>query len=276
MKQKIINMVLVLIILIVGLCIVGILVLDGVAQSIIQSKGSEGLGVEVKLASVHIGFFGSDTKASEIAIANPKEFHTDTSPDLLTIKEVHVDFNIFQMAHKEVIIPNASCEGVVLVLQQNGGKSNIEIMVDNIAADTTPEATHPKPPFNIEKLTIKDITVIASGNFTVLNTKPVTAHIDEIVLKNIGTDGDVEVATEAITTAVTHAIMKHLEQNPVEGLSKIAFSNVTGAINEIPVFKELGIGTGIQNVTNGIGAGVDGILGGIGDLLGGGKKDKPD
>ena len=113
--------------------------------------------------------------------------------------------------------------------------------------------------------------MIASGNFTVINTKPITAHIDEIVLKNIGTDGDAEVATEAITAAVTHAIIKHLQEHPVEGLSRMAFSKVTGAINEIPVFKQLGVGTAIQGVTDAIGGGVDGVLGGIDDLFGGGK-----
>ena len=94
------------------------------------------------------------------------------------------------------------------------------------------------------------------------------------MLKNIGTDGDAEVATEAITTAVTHAIMKHLQEHPVKGLSRIAFSKVTSAINEIPVFKQLGVGTAIQGVTDAIGSGVDGLLGGIGDVLGGGKDKK--
>ena len=89
------------------------------------------------------------------------------------------------MFSEEVVIPTAVCEGLVLVLQQDGGKSNIETLIDQVSADKTPEASHPDPPFNIEVLTIKDITVIASGNFTVVNTKPVTAKIDEIVLKNV-------------------------------------------------------------------------------------------
>ena len=55
------------------------------------------------------------------------------------------------------------------------GKSNIETMLDNITADKTPEGSHPEPPFNIETLTIKNIKVIASGNFTVINTKPINS-----------------------------------------------------------------------------------------------------
>lgn len=271
MKQKIIHLLLVLFILLLGACVVGIFVLDGVAQSIIQSKGSEGLGVEVKMANVHVGFFGSDTTASSITIANPTTFASELTPDLLTIKKVEVEFNLFQMFSEEVVIPTAVCEGLVLVLQQDGGKSNIETLIDQVSADKTPEASHPDPPFNIEVLTIKDITVIASGNFTVVNTKPVTAKIDEIVLKNVGTDGDAEVATEAITAAITHAILQHLQQHPAEGFSRIAFSKVTGIINKLPVFKQLGIGTALQDVTNGLGKGVDSILGGVGNLFGGDK-----
>ena len=77
-------------------------------------------------------------------------------------------------------------------------------------------------------------------------------------------DGDAEVATEAITSAVTHAIMDHLAKHPAEGLSKMAFSHVTGIINELPVFKQLGIGHALQGVTDTIGKGVDGVLGGLG------------
>ncbi|MBT5365335.1 MAG: NAD-dependent epimerase/dehydratase family protein, partial [Phycisphaerae bacterium] len=183
----------------------------------------------------------------------------------------HMIVEVAKMFSEDVVIPTAVCEGLVLVLQQDGGKSNIETLIDQVSADKTPEASHPDPPFNIEVLTIKDITVIASGNFTVVNTKPVTAKIDEIVLKNVGTDGDAEVATEAITAAITHAILQHLEQHPAEGFSRIAFSKVTGIINKLPVFKQLGIGTALQDVTNGLGKGVDSILGGVGNLFGGGK-----
>ena len=63
MKQKILNSVLAVIILLIGLCVVGIFVLDGIAQSVIQSKGSEGLGVPVKVDSVHVGFFGKDSNS---------------------------------------------------------------------------------------------------------------------------------------------------------------------------------------------------------------------
>ncbi|MBT7657912.1 MAG: hypothetical protein HN568_05835, partial [Phycisphaerae bacterium] len=107
MKQKIIHLLLVLFILLLGACVVGIFVLDGVAQSIIQSKGSEGLGVEVKMANVHVGFFGSDTTASSITIANPTTFASELTPDLLTIKKVEVEFNLFQMFSEEVVIPTA-------------------------------------------------------------------------------------------------------------------------------------------------------------------------
>ena len=70
---------------------------------------------------------------------------------------------------------------------------------------------------------------------------------------------------EAITSAVTHAIMQHLSEHPAEGLSKLAFSNVTDAINSLPVFHELGVGTAVQGVTDSIGKGLDGILKIFGD-----------
>jgi hypothetical protein len=273
MKQKFINGLIITVILLIGFTIVGIFVLDGVAQSVIQSKGSEGLGVRLKIDSVHVGFFGKESSIKGVAIGNPEAYVTDETPNLLTIKEAQIEFNVFQMFDKEVVIPTATIEGVVLHLQQKSGESNIETVIKSISADETPKGTHPEPPFNIETLTISDITVIASGEFTVLEKGPVTAHIKEIVMHNIGSDGDAEVATEAITSALTHAIMDHLSQHPAEGLSKMAFSHITGLINELPVFKQLGIGDALQGVTDAVGKGVDGVLGGLGELLGGGKKD---
>ena len=273
MKQKILNGLLIAVILLIGFTVVGIFVLDGVAQSIIQSKGSEGLGVKVKIDSVHVGFFGKDSSIKGVAIGNPEAFVTDTTPNLLTINEAHIEFSFLQMFDKEVVIPTVTVEGVVLHLQQESGVSNIETVIKSVSHDESPEGTHPEPPFNIETLTISDITVIASGKFTVLDSGPVTAHIKEIVMHNIGSDGDAEVATEAITSAITHAIMDHLANHPAEGLSKMAFSHVTGLINELPVFKQLKIGDALQGVTDAVGKGVDGVLGGLGELFGGGKKD---
>jgi hypothetical protein len=274
MKKKLITGVIITLIVFLALSVVGIMVLDVVAQSIIQTKGSEGLGVAVKMESLHVGFFGKDSGLRGLTIANPESFNTDKTPNILSVDSAEVEFSILQMFDKEVIIPTVLVKGVTLHLQQDSGKSNIETLINTISEDESPQGSHPDPPFTIKTLTILDITVIASGKFTVLESGPVTANIKELVMHNVGTDGDAEVATEAITSAVTRAILQHLSNSPVEGFSKVAFSKVTGLINGLPVFKQLGIGKKIQNITDTTGKAVDGILGGIGDLLGGGKKEK--
>ena len=63
MMKKTINVLLVATIVFIGVCIVGIFVLGGLAQSTIQIKGSEGLGVKLTLDSAHVGFF---TKKQEL------------------------------------------------------------------------------------------------------------------------------------------------------------------------------------------------------------------
>jgi uncharacterized protein involved in outer membrane biogenesis len=275
MKKKILNGLLVAVILLICVSIIGILVLDGVAQSVIQTKGSEGLGVAVKLDSVHIGLFSKSSSLNGLRIANPESFITEEKPDLLTVKEATADFSVLQMFDKEVEIQDVVIEGVVLYLQQIDRKSNIETLINTVSSDKTPEASHPDPPYTIKNFTIRDITVIANGKFTVINSGDVTAHIKEIVMHDIGGDGDAEVATEAITAAITHAIMDHLSKHPAEGFSKLAFSRVTGLINDLPVFHQLGIGNALQSATDTAGKAVDGIIGGINNLFGGGKKDTP-
>ena len=260
LKQKIINGLLVFVLLLVFASVIGMLVLDGVAQSIIQKKGSEGLGVKLTLQSAHVGFFGDDSTMKGLAIENPEPFHSDESPTILTVDDVAIQFSVLSLLEGEVVIPSVSASGVSLTLQEKDGMTNIDAIINHIKQDETPEGSHPEPTFNIEMLTIKNIEVNASGSFTIFKDRVVDAHIDEITLHNIGTDGDAEVATEAITSAVTHAIMQHLSEHPVEGFSRIAFSNVTNAIDSLPVFHQLGIGSAVQDVTDTLGKGVDGIL----------------
>ena len=271
MKKKIINGLLVATILFIAISVIGIIVLDGVAQSVIQSKATEGLGVNVKLDSVHVGVLTRTSSIKGLTIANPEPFLTEENPNLLTVTEATADFSVFQMLDKEVNINKVFVEGVTLYLQQDTGLSNIETVINTISNDETPNGSHPEPPFTIAHFIISDITVIASGKFTILDKGAVTAHIDQIVMHDIGTHGDAEVVAEAITSAVTHAILQHLSNNPVEGFSKIAFSKVTEMINGLPVFHQLGIGTAIQNVTDTTGKVIDSVIGGIGNLLGGNK-----
>jgi hypothetical protein len=47
----------------------------------------------------------------------------------------------------------------------------------------------------------------------------------------------------------------------------VAFSHVTDLINTLPVFKQLEIGTAIQELTDELGKGIDDILESFGELI---------
>ena len=245
------------------------MVLDSMGRTLVKTAGSEGLGVPVTVKSVHVGFFSNDSHLKELKIANPEGF---SEPTLLSVERIDADFGLLQLLDKQVVIETATVSGVHLDLEQTGATSNIETVIKHISSDETPEPKNTKSSFVIKTLNITNISVTASGKFTVVDSGAVTAHIEKIVMHDVGTNSDGEVAIEAITSAVTHAIMDNLSKHPAEGFSKLAFSHVTGLINKLPVFKELGVGDLMQDVTDGLGKGVDGIIGGIGDLLGGDKK----
>ncbi len=269
MMKKILNAALVILIIAIVCSLIGIMVLDSMGRSLVKTAGSEGLGVPVTVKSVHIGFFSNDSHLKELKIANPEGF---SEPTLLSVESIEADFGILKLLDKQVVIELATVSGVHLDLEQTGATSNIETLITHISSDETPEPENTKSSFVIKTLRITDITVTASGKFTAMGSGSVTAHIKEIVMHDVGTNSDGEVAIEAVTSAVTHAIMDHLAKHPAEGLSKLAFSRVTNLINKLPVFKELGIGNLMQGVSDGLGKGLDGVIGGIGDLLGGNKK----
>ena len=73
MLKKLLNGVIITIIVALGLSIVGMFVLDGVAQSVIQNKGSEGLGVPIKFGHIHVGVFSHKSSFSDLKIGNPEK-----------------------------------------------------------------------------------------------------------------------------------------------------------------------------------------------------------
>ena len=160
MKKKILNGLLVAVILIIGILIVGIMVIDGVAQSVIQEKGSKGLGAAVKLDSVHVGFLSKSSSLNGLRIANPGKFAAEKTPDLLSVKKATADFSVLQMLDKEVAVQEVVVEGVVLYLQQKDGKSNIETVIDTVSNDEKPDGSHPDSPFTIKNFIIRDITCL--------------------------------------------------------------------------------------------------------------------
>jgi hypothetical protein len=267
MRKKIINTLTVVVILLLCCVVIGILLVDGLAQSIIQKQGSQGLGTQVTFERLHISFFDTSSSFHGLTIANPEGFATEESPTLLSIDKANVHFGLRSLLDKPVVIPNASFTGITLYLEQADGKSNIETIVANVLSDESESELDSESLFTIGTLTLTDITVVASGKFTVVDSGPVTAHIDEIVLHNLGTASNGEIAVEAITSAVTHAIIQHLADHPAEGLSKVAFSHVTDLINTLPVFKQLEIGTAIQELTDELGKGIDDILESFGELI---------
>ena len=260
MKQKIINgLTVTLILMLVGV-VVGVLVLDGLAQSIIQKQGSQGLGTQVLFERVHVGFFDTASSFHGLTIENPEGFGTEDSPVLLSITEATAVFGFRNFLDKPIAIPNATISGVTLYLEQADGKSNIETIISHVLSEESNLEAREESSFTIDTITITDITVIATGKFTAVGSGSVTTHIDELVLHDIDTASNGEIAVEAITSAVTHAIVQHLADHPTEGLSKIAFSHITNLIDTLPVFKDLELGSTIQEVTDELGKGVDGLL----------------
>jgi len=269
MKHKFIHIILITLVVFIVCSIIGMLIFDGVARSLVQSEGTKGLGTDVRVTSMHVGFFSKESNLRDLVIANPEGFLTESTPTLLAVEDIEMDFGLLSLLGSAIEIPTASISGIQLNVEQLNDVSNIETLVNNVTTSNAPQEEGVGKSFAIGTLTLKDITVTARGEFIVVNTGPVTAHIDEIILHDVGTEGGTEVAVEAITTAVTQAIMQYLAEHPVEGLSKLVVGQVTGLMNELPIIKELGLGDLTQGITDGVGKGVDDVLGEIGNLLGG-------
>lgn len=244
---------------------VAFIAIDGIAASFIDRSATKALGVETRVGSVNIGIFTDHSSLTDLRIANPKGY---TAKNILSMKNVEAEASAWTlMSSGQLEISSVTIRGIELELEQTGSMSNVEEIINHAEKIESKGAT-----VNIGTLRVEDVTVVARGKFSVVQTGTVTAKIKELVLHDVGSASHGERVVQAVTAAVTQAIMKHLSENPVEGFSQATIGQVLGLIDGLPVIGELGIGRGLQDGVSGISKGVDDIVGGVENLLGGGKK----
>ena len=281
--MKLFKRIAVIAVLIVVVIVIGAYVaIDLIARNVVDSQGTAVLGVPTNVSSVRVAVFRGQSGFQNLTIANPDGYQ---KPNFVEIKEAEISAGLGTLLSSNIEIPLVHIKGLTLDLEQINDKTNANEIIKNIDTNTaTPDGTDDPMQFNITKLVIEDIRLTASGSIVNLAGGKLDTTIPRLELSNLGTNTDGDQLSHQLISMMLGVLMKHIADNPIQGLSGAAVGTMVTAIERIPVIGSSGAGRSIghllKGVSNGLNSGVQGIgkqINGVGkgiaDLFGGDKKD---
>lgn len=277
---------------IIGILVVLVVVIgayfaiDQIARSIVGSQGTSVLGVPTSVSSVRLAVFSAESGFSDLTIANPEGFQ---KPNFIEIEKAEFSASIGTLLSSNIDIPLVHIKGLTVDLEQIAGKpTNVSEIIKNINANTKkPDDVDDPMKFNIKKLIIEDIRLTASGSIVNIAGGKVDTKIPRIELNNLGTETDGDQLSQQLISMMLGVLMKHIAENPIQGLSGAAVGSMVTAIESIPILGSsqagrtlgqllMGANHEINSGVQGIGAKLDGIGNGIKDLFSGDPKSDDD
>lgn len=276
-KRIVLVVVLVLILLVIGVY-VGI---DMIARNLVDSQGTSILGVSTNVSSVRLAVFTQGSGLNNLTIANPSGFK---EPNFIKVDEARIEANLSRLLSNDIEIPLVHIKGLAVDLEQIDDRMNASIIVDNIEKNSaTPDDTDDPMKLNIEKLVIEDIHLTASGSIVNIAGGHIDTKIPRLELNNLGTETDGDQLSHQLISMMLGVLMKHIADNPIQGLSGVAVGSVVSTIESIPVIGHSGVSRQVGDILKGanrsinegvksVGKGIGDVGKGIEELLGGGKK----
>ena len=292
--------VLVLIIGLVGIIFFTVSQFDNLVKQGIQRGGTYALGVQTTVDSVNVGLFEGTFAMSGLRIANPEGY---TAKDrFLSVGEGDVSLDTGSIRQEVIRLPTLNLTDVQLNLLKEKGKSNYDVIMDNLGRfeskdDKTPPGQEGGgQKYVIDRVVVRNVDVYAAmlpvgGDLTAAQV-----NIDEIVLTDVGEPSGVKSA-EVINIVIKGLLSAVL--NKAGSLPGDIVGELESGLKDLQSLGELGVGVAAEGANiigsvggeagkavqdaaeeggkaiEDVGKGIEDVGKGIGDLLGG-NKDKED
>jgi len=277
--MKVLKWVVIVLVLLVIVAAAGTYIaIDAIARSVIDSQGSAVLGVSTKVDAVRLAVFSDGTSMSGLTIANPEGFKR---PNFIEVGDASIEANVGTLLSSDIEIPSVHISGLTVDLEQINDRMNASEIVSNVRKNTaSPDDTDDPVSFNVKTLVIEDIRLTASGSIVNIAGGHLDTKIPRLELQNLGTRTDGDQLSHQLISMMLGVLMKHIAENPIQGLSGAAVGSVASALESIPILDQTGVGRKVGDVLKGankavgeglgdVGKGLKGIGKGIGGLLGG-------
>lgn len=274
MKKTILWIAIVLVVLVVGGAIILFTQLNSIVRSTVQTQATKSLALETKLDSANVSLLGQTVSLSGMSIASPEGF---SAPSMFSLDDITVKVAYSELAGDPVRVADISIVKPTLVLEQQGGKFNLQSLM-NLKSDepTSPDAETLK--LIIGHLKVTGANVVVRPNIPGLPEK-YDLTIPDIDLSQIGTaDGSEngaaikEVVMQLTTVMAQKAANSELLppevravlSGNVEGLAKEVVTQYAGKLAK-DLTKDLpaGAAEALQGVLKDPKKGLDGAIGNL-------------
>lgn len=231
-----------IVLVVVLLVVLGIRMIDRIAEEGIERGGERTLGVQVDAEGVDVGLFKGTFAMDGLTIDNPEGY---SSSHFMRLPASSVEVDLSTARDDVIVVPELKIGMIDAYLDGTGGTPNYKAILANVKKDEsgeTPPAEPGKegPKFVINSLVLDGATVKVTG-FPGMKelTGDVTVDVSKIELKDVG-------SAEPLTTGeLISLIVKTVLSTAVENgggiLPADLLNGLKGQLSELTGLDELGI-----------------------------------
>ena len=178
--------------------------LDGILKGAVERGATAALGVETTIGSVSLGLLAGELRLSDLEVANPEGFE---GPHIMKLRSGHVSVSIPSLLSNTIEVEDLTLEGLEVVLEHSGRRTNYEVLIGNLEARESQPASSGSaesvgPDVLVREILIRDTT----AKVALLLGTTYSVEIPEIRLTDVGTAGR-GVPLSAVIGTVTKAVL---------------------------------------------------------------------
>ncbi|HPD31389.1 MAG TPA: hypothetical protein PLL20_15455 [Phycisphaerae bacterium] len=262
MKKKIRKIILVVVVVLVVLVVAVVLGIDRIAKTGTEVGATYALGVPTTLDSADIGILQGRTELQQLQVNNPEGFD---SPHFLKLNRGALTVSLGSLTSDLVEVPEFTLEGIEVNLEKKGAQSNYQVILDNLKkfesqgeSEPAKKETKEGKRFVIRETLIKDVKVRVKAAPLGATLIDVTVPIDEIRLRDVGSDSNKGVLVSELTGTILKAIILATAEKGGNLIPKDVLGDLDGALKSLASLKDVGasLSVGVGEAAKEIGAGV--------------------
>lgn len=225
MKRKLLIAALALLMVIVGIGVFLYNSIDPIVESAIEKYGTQIMGTEVSVGSVHISLKSGRGTIRDVTVANPDGF---SSRDLFKLKEITLDIDVASINKDPIVIDEVTIAAPEVRVEVNANaQTNVAVIksnVDKYQSSTVPverkEGGGFEKRFLIEKLVFEEGTVEIDA--TALGVEAEALELPPVRMSNVGgphgdtPDGIGKTVSRAFLGEVTDVVTQEVKARAME------------------------------------------------------------
>jgi hypothetical protein len=225
MKRKLLIAALALLMVIVGIGVFLYNSIDPIVESAIEKYGTQIMGTEVSVGSVHISLKSGRGTIRDVTVANPDGF---SSHDLFKLKEITLDIDVASINKDPIVIDEVTIAAPEVRVELNAsGQSNVAVIksnVDKYQSSTVPverkEGGGFEKRFVIEKFVFEEGTVELDA--TALGVEAEALELPPVRMSDVGgphgdtPDGIGKTVSRAFLGAVANVVTQEVKARAME------------------------------------------------------------